>query len=285
MSGPNRPGDIPPDLPPEYAEAYRRGFENAYAERPGEQAAPRHAESDMPYPIGDLDDERRRWVVPAILAGLALALILSAYGLGKLFSSGVSDTDATSPEPADGVVLGEESTTSDAPKKPKGKQQKPYDGEVRTVEVGGADASCTAAPSVDAAGKKVSYAVKKAYDGDTSTAWRCEGSGVGEEVSIDFPEETTVVELGLIPGYAKTDPVNGADRYAENNRITRVRWVFDDGTVITQKLDGSAENRSMQTMRIPETEASSVTIDIRSSTEGPRDTVAISEVAIGEAAS
>ena len=281
MSGPNRPGDIPPDLPPEYAEAYRRGFENAYAARPGEHATPRYAESDVPY--GDLDDERRRWVVPAVLAGLALALILSAYGLGKLLSSEVSDTDTASPEPADGVVLGEESTESDAPKK-KGKQQKPYDGPVRTVEVGGADASCTAAPSVDAAGKQVSYGVKKAYDGDTSTAWRCDGSGVGEEFSIDFPEETTVMEVGLIPGYAKTDPVNGADRYAENNRITRVRWVFDDGTVITQKFDGSAENRSMQTMRIPETGSSSVTIDIRRSTQGPRDTVAISEVAIGEAA-
>ncbi|MGH8967636.1 MAG: hypothetical protein ACRDXB_20235, partial [Actinomycetes bacterium] len=154
MSGPNRPGDIPPDLPPEYVEAYRRGFETAFQR--GEQTL----DADMPYPYEDLDDERRRWVVPGILAGLALLLILGAYGLGKLVSSSVSETDATPAETGDGVVIGESESPKDTkstPTKRKKQKAKPYDGEVRTATIGGADASCTSDSSVDASGDKVSY--------------------------------------------------------------------------------------------------------------------------------
>ncbi len=65
-----------------------------------------------------------------------------------------------------------------------------------------------------------------------------------------------------MPGYAKTDPANGVDRYAENNRITRVRWRFDDGTTFVQRMSANPGDRSMRTMRIPVTQTSRVVLEI-----------------------
>ena len=87
-----------------------------------------------------------------------------------------------------------------------------------------------------------------------------------------------------MPGYAKTDPRSGADRYAENNRITRVRWTFSDGTSVVQRLDGSATNRELQTVRIPLTEANQVVVEVLASERGSRNTIAVSEVRLGAAA-
>ena len=294
MSGPNRPGDIPPDLPPEYAEAYRRGYERAYEPGAEPEQTTRLESLDSafkPVPSGDPqarpehrqrdEDERRRLLAPLLLVGLALLLILSAYGLGRLFSGQVSDTETT-PEP-DGVVLSEDGATSGEgqQEQSKGPKQKKYDGRVDPAAIGGASASCQSDSSVDAAGRRVGYDPSNIYDGDTSTAWRCDGSGVGQRVTIELPEETTIGEVGLVPGYAKTDAASGADRYAENNRITRVRWLFSDGSSVAQKFNGSPTNRDLQTMRIPKTDADQVVIEILRSTGGPRNTVAISEVRIG----
>jgi hypothetical protein len=134
---------------------------------------------------------------------------------------------------------------------------------------------------VDAAGNPVTYEPAKAYDGDQTTAWRCDGSGSGESFTVSLAEETKLGEVGLVPGYAKTDANSGEDRYAENNRITKVRWVFSDGTEVVQKMDGSATNRDLRKMRIPKTTADEVTIEILDSVKGPRNTVAISEIWLG----
>jgi hypothetical protein len=90
-----------------------------------------------------------------------------------------------------------------------------------------------------------------------------------------------VAEVGLVPGYAKTDAASGVDRYAENNRITKVRWRFDDGTTHVQTMSGSPGDRSMRTMRVPETSTRRVVLEILASQRGPRNTVAISEIRIG----
>jgi len=121
-------------------------------------------------------------------------------------------------------------------------------------------------------------------DGKAQTAWRCSGTAIGEKLTIRLGGDENIAEVGLIPGYAKTDPESGEDRYAENNRITRARWLFDIGSSFIQQLDGSVGNRSMQTMRIPKTTTGQVTIEILDSVGGPRNTVAISEVQIGKVA-
>jgi len=236
------------------------------------------------------DDEPRRrpaWLVPALLAAAVVVLLLGAYGVGRMFSSSVSNADTgASEEPTDGVAMNEDGSTDVAGgekphKKPQGKK---YVGEVTSAPIGGASASCESDPGVDSAGNEVSYRPDNVYDGDASTAWRCDGDGGGEKLTLELPGPTKIGEVGLVPEYAKTDPRSGVDRYRENNRITKVRWVFSDGTAVVQKLDPSVENRSMQTMRIPVTSSDQVVVEILGSKHGPRNTIAVSEVRLGQAA-
>lgn len=302
MPDPNPPGDLPPDLPPEYADAYRRAYERALTGGEESQAEetqrlegyerlfapdPPRRSYDGPTHRDDIGHRRDRpaWLVPALFGGLVVLLILGAYGLGLLFSSSVEDADVSTEEP-DGVVLGEGGSSAPSrPESPGGDPQRGrYDGRTEATTVGGATASCESAPSVDAAGNQVRYAPANSYDGDLTTAWRCDGDGVGQTLTLSLTENVEVGEVGLVPGYAKTDPRSGADRYAENNRITRVRWTFSDGSSIVQRLDGSATNRELQTVRIPLTDANQVEIEVLASTQGSRNTIAVSEIRIGAAA-
>jgi hypothetical protein len=317
VSESNRPGDSSPELPPEYAEAYRRGYERAYQDAadgathrgtldsPG-AGGPGTASDDTtkvepqpdPGPSQDaehtavlhgldgafLDDgefaerERReqedyeghgrpRWMVPALLGALVLVLLIAAYGLGKVFSDNVgSEASASS---SGGVAAGPAHGPA-------------YRGATEQATVGNAQATCQAADGVDAAGNQVAYAPSNVYDGDKTTAWRCDGSGIGQKLTLSLPQNTDLGSVGLIPGYAKTDPTSGANRYAENNRVTKVRWSFSDGSSVVQHFNGSAGDRRMQKMRIPKTTTNRVVITILGSTEGPRNTVAISEVKLGK---
>ena len=327
MPDPNRPGDVPPDLPPEYAEAYRRGYERAYGAAPDdapEQVGPRvtgplFADEVEPQPVpradpdatrqtggahraepadlahGDEPRDRPAWLVPALLAGAVVVLLVGAYVVGRMVSDGLSSTDVADEEP-DGVALSEdasidaEPTESDeATKKPRA--EKKYRGKVEAANVEGVTANCRYPSSVDSAGNKVSYGARNIADGDLTTAWRCAGPGDAEQLVIDLGRPTKIGEVGLIPGYAKTDPRSGVDRYAENNRLKGVSWGFGgDGGFYTseqsfrQQFDTSPSNRSMQTMRIPVTTTRFVSIGVGNSAPGTRDTIAISEVRIGRVA-
>jgi hypothetical protein len=128
----------------------------------------------------------------------------------------------------------------------------------------------------------VTYAAANAVDGEPSTAWRCPGEATGARLVLRLPGPTALAEVGLVPGYAKTDPVSGADRYAQNNRVTKVRWTIGDITV-EQTLSGDPGDRSAQLLRIPRTDASRVTLEVLAVDLGPRNTTAISEVLLAEA--
>lgn len=261
------------------------GFETFGQARP-EPPPPTYAE---PAAAAREPGERPPWLVPAVLAGLVVLLLLSAYGIGRLFSSSVEETDVSAEKP-DGLVLSEDGSKSKGPGKTEKphKPQKPapgsYQGPTSAAAIGGATASCQAPSSVDAAGNPIDYRPEYAYDGDLTTAWRCNGDGVGHTLTLALPDTIEIGEVGLVPGYAKTDPASGADRYAENNRIIRVRWTFSNGRSVIQRLDGSPSNRSMQTLRIPATAANQVVVEILASTPGPRNTVAVSDVRIGQTA-
>ncbi len=303
-----------PDPPPEYAEAYHRAYQNAYqptadqAEAPGgdertQVLGPLFADEvagggptrgtetfasldsmmtdapeEPPAPVGD-EPQRPAWLVPALLGALVVLLLAGAFGIGKLFSSQM-DSGSASQAP-NGVVTGDGGATGSggSTHAPQGKK---YDGPTDAVAIGGADATCQSKNSVDAAGHKVDYRPRNVYDGDMTTAWRCNGDGHGEKLTLQLPAKTKIGEVGLVPGYAKTDPRSGADRYAQNNRITKVRWLFDDGTAVEQTFDGSPRNREMQSMRIPLTETGTVQVEILHSTPGPRRTIAVSEVRLGQ---
>ena len=258
------------------------GLEGLLAAAPAEQYEAPWQSSPEPAETG----ERPAWMVPAILAGLIAALLLGAYLAGLVFSSSVDDTDLEAGEP-DGVVVGDGGSGSegggsgsdDEPGQSSGDDA--YQGRVDTVPVTASTASCIAPASVDAAGNEVTYEPALSHDGDLTTAWRCPGDGAGESITLQLSKELQVAELGLVPGYAKTDPRNGADRYAENNRITVVRWTFPNGDTIEQELDGSPDNREMQTIRIDPVLANEVVLEVLSSDPGRRNTIAVSEVTFG----
>lgn len=148
-----------------------------------------------------------------------------------------------------------------------------------------ASALCVSPASQDSNSTTVTYGPEKAVDGLPNTAWRCNGDGVGQRLEISFPGRVTLTSIGLVPGYAKTDPSDGTDRYAQNRRISAVQYTFDDGSTVRQSLDTSASSRSSQTLALPNVFTSHVTITILSSVSGeatggqqPSERVAISEV-------
>lgn len=260
MSGPEAPDSPPPEVPEEFAAAYSEAFRRALEE-------------------GQESVERPRWLVPALLSGLALVLVIGAYGVGRLLS-GDDHPTANSP------VHGTSSPTRDLSRSPSTTPSQPpvpgaWSGAVTPVIAAQPTASCTSPPAVDSAGHPVRYEVANTLDGDPSTAWRCDGSAVGEKLTFALPAGTELAQVGLIPGYAKIDPKSGADRYLENNRITRVRWTLAAGVSVIQTFDPA--DRAVQLLRVPKTSTELVTLEILQVQRGPRDTTAISEVSFAAA--
>jgi serine/threonine protein kinase len=85
-------------------------------------------------------------------------------------------------------------------------------------------ASQTAPSSTDAAGNPVSYVPANVIDGDVETAWRISGAGHGESVTLIFDNPVDVVRIGLIPGYSKTDPQTGVNRFFQGRVIEAVAY-------------------------------------------------------------
>jgi hypothetical protein len=104
-------------------------------------------------------------------------------------------------------------------------------------------ATCQAPPGVDAANVPVSYDAMNTLDGVGGTAWRCAGSAVGQRLVFDFGRPVVLASVALVPGYDKTDPVDGADRFGENRTVTALTWGFDTGAVHRQ--DVPAPSRAM----------------------------------------
>jgi hypothetical protein len=143
---------------------------------------------------------------------------------------------------------------------------------------------CQAPQSTDGAGDPVVYIPEQMSDGSVSTAWRCNGNGVGQIVTFGFPAGTTIAEVGLVNGYAKVDPATGVQRYSEYRRITQVTWTFANGTSFQQSLSDRVE--TVQKLTILPQSGESVTLTIEASTEpgstaSGRDSVLISEVVFG----
>lgn len=290
MSGIEDPGP-PPELPEEYADIYRDAYLRALAETPPveqvhyELPEPIDHDTDVPPPP---DGSGRIWLVLAIVA---LLLIVAAYVAGDLLSeeepqsvgAGSEATVSTSKTPVSRRTAGASGGQPPGRATPSSSLGPVWDGAVTPVVIEAAEASCTAPAGVDAANEPVSYEAENAIDADESTAWRCNGAARGETLTFTLPEDAEVAELGLIPGYAKTDPNSGTDRYAENNRITKVRWTLADGVVVDQALDPDPAVRTVQTIRVPRTTTGEVVVEIRSVRRGARNTTAISSILISAA--
>jgi hypothetical protein len=229
-----------------------------------ERTGPRPARAVTTTSLSEPRGGRRKRVTIGIGLGLlAVGLVGGAFGAGRMLAESKPPRSAG----AGAVTVAEP-------------RQQAYGGRVNAVTVAGSSATCQSGSSVDAAANPVSYEPAKAHDSDLTTAWRCDGDGAGQRLTITLPEAVDVAEVGLVPGYAKTDPASGVDRYAENNRIARVRWHLDDGSTFVQRTRADATDRSQRSMRIPATRTRSVVLEILRSEAGPRDTVAISEVRV-----
>lgn len=144
------------------------------------------------------------------------------------------------------------------------------------LAVTGVDVPSTAPGSTDGCGQDVAFDGARAADDKADTAWRMEGDGTGQSLTLALGGAHRIVSVGLIPGYALTDPCDGTDRFAQNRRITKVTWQFDDGSApVVQELRDAAE---MQRVAVS-AQASTVTVRIEGVTAEPeRDFTAISEI-------
>lgn len=145
-----------------------------------------------------------------------------------------------------------------------------------------ASAPATSASSVDGAGATTTYQASHMLDGDPTTAWRMDGDGSGEVLTFTLDEARTITTLGLINGYAKTDPVTGEDRYSENRRILAVTWSVGGRTIEQNLVDGSGQ---VQAVTFPAVTASTIRLRIDAVTapgEAQYDHTVISDVLIAD---
>lgn len=211
------------------------------------------------------------------LATLLLAVVAACGGdgdgeeastagvdLGEAIGSDASGSSTTSPSTSpEGVT-----TTSTAPTT----TPTPVPLAVTDVGVPGA-----APAGIDACSEPVSYEGTNLVDGLTGSAWRMAGDATGQWLSFQLDGSHRVLGVSLLPGYAKVDPCDGADRWGENRRPVSVTWRFDDGTEVTQPLSDSP---TVQQVAVDAT-TSTVSLRIDGVTAAPvRDFTAISEVAV-----
>lgn len=136
-------------------------------------------------------------------------------------------------------------------------------------------ASSTAPDSTDAAGNTVTFAAANLIDREWTTAWRTAGPAINETLTFSFAGPVHLTSLGLVPGYAKSDPSSGVDRFRENRRVTSVVYTFSDGSTQSQDF---RDEQSMQPLTV-QVETTSVTITITGSSDDfKRDFTALSEV-------
>ncbi|MGY1711340.1 hypothetical protein ACI8AC_17725 [Geodermatophilus sp. SYSU D00758] len=97
----------------------------------------------------------------------------------------------------------------------------------------------------------------------------------------EFAEPVTVTAVGLVPGYAKVDPADGTDRFAENRTVTAVSWHFGGGASHQQRIP--APQPDLTTSQLPaEVRTTRVVLEV-AGTGNPaaqRDFTAISDVLV-----
>lgn len=251
--------------------------------RPVPPAAP-----PAPAPVPAPDPPRGRgvllWLVGAVVVVVVAALglhLLTGTDSGSGTSSGNRAGEATRPtgtgRPSpDTTPSADPSISPRAGRTPNPAPTRPTD----VARFATAAAPGTAPPGRDVRGNVVRYVPFNMLDGVTSTAWRTPGDGTGDLILITLDRPTTLTSVGMINGYAKSEP--GYDGYLANRRITSVQWTFDDGTTIPQSL---ATDRSMQSVDVPGVRTRTVRLRIIGvSRPGPgrtgRDYTAISDLSI-----
>ncbi len=230
---------------------------------------PLYAEGERPSTDVWTPAGRTRGVLPWMVGLLGVLLVIALVVLIVRDDDGDRDPRA-SETPNSGATSDESSA--------------PIFGDGDVIDVT-ADASAvvpaTAPPSRDVDGAQTTYVAENLLDGDRDTAWRMPGDGTDSEIVIVLAERTVVSGVGLINGYAKKE--QGYNGYKANRRVRLVEWVFDDGTVVEQRL---RKTRKLQAVSVDDVLTGTITLRLVSvSKPGPppsgRDFTAISDLAIG----
>ena len=246
----------------------------------------------LPDEHGDEGPGAPAWLAWAIVV---LVMVLVAVGGVWLLMSGGDDT-ASDPAPAPTVSEKIQANQSPTPRStaPETSASAPSESTSESAPAGDAidvagQATATAPrnapPNVDAFGNSTTYVAGNMLDGSPSTCWRMAGDASGSELTFALAAPTTLTQVGLINGYAKTALIGGRklNWYAGNRRVLSVQWVFDDGTTLDQQLRST---KRMQTIGL-ETPVSTSTVTLRLvSVSAPgtgrsaRDYTAVSEVSL-----
>ena len=265
----------PPPLGPEPTSARYPLFADtvpAPAAAPATSAPPRASPLPVSPPTIVQPPRRRRsgvlWIVVlAVLALVAVTGVLMVVlgGPGDGGDAAQDHPDGSSAAPVKDHSAGPGSSTPDAPR-----------GVLVPVDV---KVPGTAPASVDSDGVRVTFVSDNMLDEDPRTSWRVAGDAAGSDITFTFDHPVTLTEVGLVNGYAKTDPPH--NWYDGNRRITDVTWSFDDGTEVAQTLE---ETQSLQTVDVAPVTTTRVVLHLDGVTSpgaGPdaRDYTAISEVA------
>ncbi|HEV8563627.1 MAG TPA: protein kinase [Actinomycetota bacterium] len=157
--------------------------------------------SPKPVSRGSRSRAKSMWIAAAVVVTM-IVVTLAGIGLADRNEGGAGVTPSPSVS----------STTSPAPE--------------RILEGVQVTASSVAPPSEDAAGNTVTYLPRNVIDGDVDTAWRTHGNGHGETLTLLFSGPVDVVQVGMIPGYAKIDPASSANRFLQDRIITDVRYLI-----------------------------------------------------------
>lgn len=145
------------------------------------------------------------------------------------------------------------------------------------VPITAVSVTSSAPDSQDESGTVTTFGAVNLLDANPATAWRTEGDASGQLITVTFPAPIKVTAVGLLPGYAKVDPVSGADRFTENRRIVAVRWTAADGSHLDQTF---AETPEMQWLS-GSVVTSTLTVQIlQTSAPGDRDFTAISDLEV-----
>ncbi|PRY17433.1 hypothetical protein CLV37_102396 [Kineococcus rhizosphaerae] len=236
---------------------------------------------------------RRSWPVLAVFTvALVAAVGVSGWWLVKPSDTATTAAAASPSPPRAGAQAASPVATTPAPASP-APTPTPTPTPTASYAVGpvvpsGVQAPRTSPDSADAGGRTTSYAAANLLDQDPATAWRTEGNATGSTLTFSFAGTVRLTEVGLVNGFAKVDPYDGTDRYAQGRRITSVTWTFRTAAgplQVTQQLQDG--DRGLQRLTVTPVEVTSVDLTIDGVTSpgagGRFDRTAISDVAFANA--
>jgi len=223
------------------------------------------------------------WIGAAV--GLVLVLVLGAF---LLLSGGGSGDDTASTSPTTLIPPAKHTTapptTKAATASPSSTPTSTPTDVANVARTARASAPAHAPAGVDFSGQPVTFVAPNMVHGVVTTCWRTPGDATGMVLTFRLERPTTLTQVGLINGYAKTAFSGGRryDWYHGDRRILSADWIFDDGSTVSQDFGDSL---GMQGITVPPVTTSTVRVRITSVSApgtGPasRNDTAVSEVGL-----